>query len=179
MKTLPRIAVAFSTVGLAGLIFIQMHDTANARSAAGASVLVAQTVSTTVAPPLVNLPDFSRLVERAGPAVVNIEAIVGKDGASRVAQSGPGGDDAQQQKIGSNEIEEEHRFRWFHPVSNCLVAAAEEHQTEREGGTGCGDIDVDLIAFSDLERRKFVFIPLRSCQRPFRPTRHVVMKRVG
>ena len=118
MKTLPRIAVAFSTVGLAGLIFIQMHDSANARSAAGASALVAQTVSTTAAPPLVNLPDFSRLVERAGPAVVNIEAIVGKDGSSRVAQSGPGqGGDETQQMPGQEEMPEIFRRFFGQPHS--------------------------------------------------------------
>ena len=78
MKTLPRIAVAFSTIGLAGLVFVQMQGMAIARpSATAMPALAAQSVSTTVAPPLVNLPDFSRLVEQAGPAVVNIEAISG------------------------------------------------------------------------------------------------------
>ena len=96
MKTLPRIAVAFSTVGLAGLVFIQMQGLALARPAgAAASVpaLAAQSVSTQVAPPLVNLPDFSRLVDQAGPAVVNIEAIVGGGRKAALAQQEEEGDD--------------------------------------------------------------------------------------
>ena len=39
--------------------------------------------------PLVSLPDFTRLVESAGPAVVNIEATVGGDDDEAVAQAGP------------------------------------------------------------------------------------------
>ena len=89
MKTLPRIAVAFSTVGLAGLVFIQMQGQALARSAqpVAAAPLVSQSVSTSVAPPLVNLPDFSRLVDQAGPAVVNVEAIIGGGRSAQVAQA--------------------------------------------------------------------------------------------
>lgn len=39
--------------------------------------------------PLVSLPDFTRLVETAGPAVVNIEATVGGDDDEAVAQAEP------------------------------------------------------------------------------------------
>ncbi len=39
--------------------------------------------------PIVNLPDFTRLVERAGPAVVNIEATSGNGGQRELA-GGPG-----------------------------------------------------------------------------------------
>ena len=106
MKTLPRIAVAFSTVGLAGLIFIQMHDSANATPGSGGQALVAQTVSTTAAPPLVNLPDFSRLVDQAGPAVVNIESILGKANAGRALQMGPGSEDDSQEAPGQEEMPE-------------------------------------------------------------------------
>ena len=106
MKTLPRIAIAFSTVGLAGLIFIQMHDTANATPGSGGLALVGQTVSTTAAPPLVNLPDFSRLVDQAGPAVVNIESILGKADAGRAQQTGPGPDGESQQAPGQEEMPE-------------------------------------------------------------------------
>ncbi len=106
MKTLPRIAIAFSTVGLAGLIFIQMHDSANATLGSGGQALVAQTVSTSVAPPLVNLPDFSRLVERAGPAVVNIESILGKASTGRTMQIGPGSEEDSQQAPGQEEMPE-------------------------------------------------------------------------
>ncbi len=41
----------------------------------------AQEASAPEAAPLVQLPDFTRLVERAGPAVVNIEATIGRRGA--------------------------------------------------------------------------------------------------
>src|SRR4249919_3262906 len=90
MKTMSRFAVLFSSTALAGLIYAQMHETAGASTPpATVQAAVAQAVSPTVnSPPLVNLPDFSRLVERAGPAVVNIEAIIGSGKAQRVAQSG-------------------------------------------------------------------------------------------
>jgi serine protease Do len=87
MKTLPRVAVAFASVGLAGLLFAQMNGPAvatppapTAPAAPAMSALpaaIGQAVSASSAPPLVNLPDFSRLVEQTGPAVVNIEATVG------------------------------------------------------------------------------------------------------
>jgi serine protease Do len=100
MKTLPRIAVAFATAGLAGLIFAEMHGSAVATpaiAAQGAVVqpAIAQVISSTAAPPLVNLPDFSRLVERAGPAVVNIEATISA-GRGAAAQDDEGGDDEDQ-----------------------------------------------------------------------------------
>ena len=89
MKTLPRIAVAFSSVALGGLLFAQWQGPATAATAAVAVPAVAQSAAAQSAPsdsaPLVNLPDFSRLVEQAGPAVVNIEATIG-GGAKRVAQ---------------------------------------------------------------------------------------------
>src|SRR5688572_2046025 len=83
MKTLPRLAVAFSSVALAGLVFVEMHGPANANAHAASPVaapiaLAAQSsASHAQGAPLVNLPDFSRLVEQAGPAVVNIEAQIG------------------------------------------------------------------------------------------------------
>ena len=117
MKTLPRIAVAFSTIGLAGLIYIQMHDTANATPGAGGQALVAQTVSTTAAPPLVNLPDFSRLVDQAGPAVVNIESIIGKANTNRAAQMGPEPDAESPQAPGQEEMPEFFRRFFGQPGS--------------------------------------------------------------
>jgi len=102
MKTFSRFAVLFSSTALAGLLYAQMHETAGATTPAPATLqaAVAQAVSPTVnSPPLVNLPDFSRLVERAGPAVVNIEAIVGGGKSRRVVQldedGGDGGDESQ------------------------------------------------------------------------------------
>src|SRR4249919_997519 len=97
MKTMSRFAVLFSSTALAGLIYAQMHETAGASTPpATVQAAVAQAVSPTVnSPPLVNLPDFSRLVERAGPAVVNIEAIIGKGGRSQAADDGDDGDDDQ------------------------------------------------------------------------------------
>ncbi len=87
MKTLPRVAIVFSSVALAGLIFIEMHDPAIATSpglSSGATTM--QAVSASAAPPLVNLPDFSGLVEQAGPAVVNVEATIGGGKAAEMAQ---------------------------------------------------------------------------------------------
>jgi serine protease Do len=97
MKTLPRVAVAFATAGLAGLLFAEMHGSAIATPSAGRAApqalqaTIAQSTAPTAAPPLVNLPDFSRLVEKAGPAVVNIEATIGSGRAGARAQ--PGDDD--------------------------------------------------------------------------------------
>src|SRR4249919_1558897 len=60
-----------------------------AASPATVQAAVAQAVSPTVnSPPLVNLPDFSRLVEKAGPAVVNVEAVIGGGRSTRTAQEG-------------------------------------------------------------------------------------------
>jgi serine protease Do len=82
MKTVPRIAVAFSAFALAGLVFVEMHGSAHADApapAAASLAVAAQSAAASTAAPLVNLPDFSRLVEQAGPAVVNIEAQIGGD----------------------------------------------------------------------------------------------------
>src|SRR5436190_23143616 len=103
MKTMSRFAVLFSSTALAGLIYAQMHETAGASTPpATVQAAVAQAVSPTVnSPPLVNLPDFSRLVEHAGPAVVNVEAVMGSGKSVATAQSGEdegegeGGDDSQ------------------------------------------------------------------------------------
>jgi serine protease Do len=99
MNTLPRIAVAFSSAALAGLIFVQMHGSAGASSPAVATATSAQTVSSSAAPPLVNLPDFSRLVEQAGPAVVNIEATIGAGKRGAIAQIGQDGDDGDEPQM--------------------------------------------------------------------------------
>jgi serine protease Do len=106
MKTLPRVAVAFATAGLAGVLFAEMHGSAIATPAATPQPAlvqgtVAQSIAPVAAPPLVNLPDFSRLVEQAGPAVVNIEATIGKGRAAALqdfggGDDGDGGDDGQQ-----------------------------------------------------------------------------------
>ena len=64
MKTSSKFAVLFSSTALAGLIYVQMHGSASATTPpATVQAAVAQAVSPTVnSPPLVNLPDFSRLV---------------------------------------------------------------------------------------------------------------------
>lgn len=80
MKTLPRIVVAFSSVALAGVLYAQWHERAAASDTQPAAVLpglVAQSAASTAEAPPVAIPDFSRLVEQAGPAVVNIEANIG------------------------------------------------------------------------------------------------------
>jgi serine protease Do len=110
MTTLPKVAVLFSSTALAGLLFVQMHGTAGAAAPSPATVqaAVAQAVSPTVnSPPLVNLPDFSRLVEKAGPAVVNIEAVIGGGRQSRTAQSGGDEDgDEDSQAPGQEDVPE-------------------------------------------------------------------------
>jgi serine protease Do len=117
MKTYSRAAVLFSSTALAGLIYAQMHGTAGATPPATVQAAVAQAVSPTVtSPPLVNLPDFSRLVERAGPAVVNIEAVIG-GGAARGAQfgedGGDGGDGGDEQQSPNPEDMPEIFKRFF------------------------------------------------------------------
>ncbi len=111
MKTISRFAVLFSSTALAGLIYAQSHGTAGASTPpATVQAAVAQAVSPTVnSPPLVNLPDFSRLVERAGPAVVNIEAIIGGGKSQRVTQLGgddDDGDEDSQMPDGDEEVPE-------------------------------------------------------------------------
>ena len=111
MKTLPRVAVLFSSTALAGLLYAQFHENAGAApapAAASVQAAVAQAVSPTVAsPPLVNLPDFSRLVDRAGPAVVNIEAVIGKGRNSRnQAFDEEEGGDEESQAPGQEEVPE-------------------------------------------------------------------------
>jgi serine protease Do len=100
MKTLPRIAIAFSTVALAGLIFIEMHGQAAAVGEGSTTVpslaqaLAAQSAASNAAPaPLVNLPDFTELVGHAAPAVVNIEAKMGSTKPQQVAQQDGSSDD--------------------------------------------------------------------------------------
>jgi serine protease Do len=110
MKTLPRVAVLFASTALAGFLYAQLHETAGAApaSAAGVQAAVAQAVSPTVAsPPLVNLPDFSRLVERAGPAVVNIEAVIGKGrGSSSQGFGEDQGEDEDEQVPNQEDVPE-------------------------------------------------------------------------
>ncbi|HMB56834.1 MAG TPA: hypothetical protein VKM35_06455, partial [Arenimonas sp.] len=100
MKTLPRIAITFSSVALAGLVFAQWQDRAVATTPAPAALTQASVVPAATAPsaaPLVNLPDFSRLVELAGPAVVNIEATIGSGSRRAVAQRDDDDSDLSQQ----------------------------------------------------------------------------------
>ncbi|MFA6986567.1 MAG: hypothetical protein WC213_10205, partial [Arenimonas sp.] len=104
MKTLPRIAIAFSTFGLAGLIFVQMHGSAVATSPVLVQSTTAQAASAGAAAPLVNLPDFSRLVDQAGPAVVNIEATIGPGRRSQLAQMEP--DEGESQVPDEEEMPE-------------------------------------------------------------------------
>jgi len=104
MKTLPRIAIVFSSAALAGLIFIQMHGTAVATSPSLGQATAAQVVSPRAAVPLVNLPDFSTLVEQAGPAVVNIEATIGGGKQTKTAEITQ--DDGDPQMPGQDEMPE-------------------------------------------------------------------------
>ena len=100
MKTLPRIAITFSSVALAGLVFAQWQDRAVATTSAPTALTQASVTPTAAAPntaPLVNLPDFSHLVELAGPAVVNIEATIGSGSRRAVAQRDEDDSDPSQQ----------------------------------------------------------------------------------
>ena len=91
MNTLPRLAIVFSSVALAGLIFVEMHDQADAQAGATSTPTpaVAQNFSSNAVPGVM-LPDFSSLVEQAGPAVVNIEATIGGGNATAAADDSDG-----------------------------------------------------------------------------------------
>jgi serine protease Do len=141
MKTLPRIAVAFATVGLAGLIFVEMHGSAIATPATSAqgAVLqpaIGQVISSTAAPPLVNLPDFSRLVERAGPAVVNIEATIADRSATAQSDDGSDGDDGEQAP-GQDQMPEIFK-RFFGQPGAPGMPGMPIPQQPRGGGTSFG-----------------------------------------
>jgi len=115
MKTVPRIAIAFSSVALGGLLFAQWQGPANARPvtpAAAPAALVAPVMAQAAASeaPLVNLPDFSRLVEQTGPAVVNIEATIG-GGDRRTARNDD--DEAQDGQQGPGDEEMPEIFKRF------------------------------------------------------------------
>ncbi len=146
MKTLPRIAIAFATAGLAGLLFVEMHGSAIAttNNAQGAVLqpTIGQSISSTVAPPLVNLPDFSRLVEQAGPAVVNIEATLGPSGAARAAREdgndfGGGGDD-QGQMPGQDQLPEIFKRFFGQPGQPGAPGMPMPQQPRGGGGTSFG-----------------------------------------
>ena len=91
MNTLSRLAIVFSSVALAGLIFVEMHDQADAQAGATSTPTpaVVQSFSSNAAPGVM-LPDFSSLVEQAGPAVVNIEATIGGGNAATAADDSDG-----------------------------------------------------------------------------------------
>ncbi|KFN41137.1 Do family serine endopeptidase [Arenimonas oryziterrae] len=88
MKSLSRFALLIPTFALAGLVFAEFQGPAQATALASKPTAPAmQALAASTDAPLVNLPDFSRLVEQAGPAVVNIEALVG--GGRRAAATAP------------------------------------------------------------------------------------------
>lgn len=72
MKPVSRFVLGFSTCALLVACFSQVQQPVQASDA---SVFAGQAAASNAALPLVNLPDFSVLVERTGPAVVNIEAV--------------------------------------------------------------------------------------------------------
>ncbi len=75
MKPVSRFVLGFSSCALLVACFSQVQQPV---AASTAEVFVGQSAAGNAALPLVNLPDFSMLVERAGPAVVNIEASTKK-----------------------------------------------------------------------------------------------------
>jgi len=87
MKPVSRFVLGFSSCALLVACFSQVQQPVSASTAEN---FAGQSVSSNAALPLVNLPDFSMLVERAGPAVVNIEASVKKP-ARQNASAEPSG----------------------------------------------------------------------------------------
>jgi serine protease Do len=71
-KTLVKSAIAVAVVTAVGFGGYKVYSPAHAQSVQGA--VVAQAAQA-VAPPVVALPDFSGLVDRYGPAVVNISVV--------------------------------------------------------------------------------------------------------
>ncbi|MGH8050497.1 MAG: DegQ family serine endoprotease [Arenimonas sp.] len=82
MKPVSRFVLGFSTCALLVACFSQVQQPV---AAAPAETFVGQAVSSNAALPLVNLPDFSMLVDRTGPAVVNIEASVKQTSAKNAS----------------------------------------------------------------------------------------------
>ncbi|MEO6173177.1 MAG: trypsin-like peptidase domain-containing protein, partial [Arenimonas sp.] len=85
MKPVSRFVLGFSTCALLVACFSQVQQPVQASAA---TVFAGQAASNNAALPLVNLPDFSILVERTGPAVVNIEASV-KEPSRKMASADP------------------------------------------------------------------------------------------
>jgi serine protease Do len=75
MKPVSRFVLGFSSCALLVACFSQVQQPV---AASTAETFAGQAANGNAALPLVNLPDFSMLVDRAGPAVVNIEASVKK-----------------------------------------------------------------------------------------------------
>jgi len=86
MKPVSRFVLGFSTCALLVACFSQVQQPVQASTAA---TFAGQAANGNAALPLVNLPDFSLLVERAGPAVVNIEASVKEAPVRKTASADP------------------------------------------------------------------------------------------
>ncbi len=80
MKPFSRFFIGFLSCAVLVACWSEVQHSAVASSAP------AGTAATSVAVPGVNLPDFSALVEKASPAVVNIEAKIGGEKAQATAQ---------------------------------------------------------------------------------------------
>ncbi len=87
MKPVSRFVLGFSTCALLVACFSQVQQPVQASDV---PVFAGQATASNAALPLVNLPDFSVLVERTGPAVVNIEAIA-KEPVKNTTSSDPSG----------------------------------------------------------------------------------------
>ena len=95
MKPMSRFVLGFITCAALVTACSQLQQPAAASSALPLAV-TAQS-ATSAAAPLVALPDFTALVEHAGPAVVNIEATLGGRGpAQEDTEDNSQGDDQQQ-----------------------------------------------------------------------------------
>lgn len=86
MKPVSRFVLGFSSCALLVACFSQVQQPAQASALTS---FVGQSANANAALPLVNLPDFSTLVERTGPAVVNIEASVSASSRNEAATNSP------------------------------------------------------------------------------------------
>ena len=97
MKTpFPAFALILLTAAATTAVVLPVATAQSAAGAPGTQAATAQAVTPVPATPLVTgLPDFTRLVEQVGPAVVNVEAVIGARTAQRDQDAGPFPEDEQ------------------------------------------------------------------------------------
>ena len=97
MKTpFPAFALILLTAAATTAVVLPVATAQSTADAPATQAATAQPVTPVPATPLVTgLPDFTRLVEQVGPAVVNIEAVIGARTAQRGQGASPFPDDEQ------------------------------------------------------------------------------------